>query len=385
MATKPGPPTDEDFQPPVCQFSQTGEEYNSAVSIAFIDVGDNAGLVRTVMSDGTITLTATDGGSVGASGGLGAEFAAGGGAELGASVDFGGGVTLGVGDSWSFSGQDAQAEVDSFEELLNEHRTREKLKRYGGQGVWTADLIDPLDPLPEPDSTTTSVGLEGDVAADVGVKAPSGSGPAIGVDGFAGSIAGDANWTHTRDTNGTESIEDDTKTSTVDMSINPDVSSDVWQADMGLGETHGMSMAITQDLAGRITEIAIVTTSEGAINGGVALDGGGIEGAGSRARGAEGSFLTSSEATTATVTTTTLALDPDAPGYTNDVAVVEDWLGGTGYEWPGGIPMRAVNPAIEGDDPFSELMHEQATVSAVTSEGVTSTSGLAAEVAVGSS
>lgn len=48
---------------------------------ASIDIGENAGLVRTVMSDGTVTLTATDGAMLGASGSVGADFEAGGGTD----------------------------------------------------------------------------------------------------------------------------------------------------------------------------------------------------------------------------------------------------------------------------------------------------------------
>lgn len=380
-----GQATDEDFKPPVCQVSRTGEEYNSTISVGFVDIGDNAGLVRTVMSDGTITLTATDGAMFGASGSVGADVEAGGGTDLGAEIEFGGGVTLGAGDTWTFSGEDAAKQAEDFENLLVDHQvrqmSREQAAMQGGSGLGPAirDLIDPLDPLPEPDSTTVDMGVIGGFDSQLGLTVSAtegGTGPSLDAQAIAGSIDADATWTRTRDTHGTESMEDDTKTYTVDMSINPDVSSDIWAADLGLGDTAGMSMAVTQNAEGQIIEIAIVSTNEGAINGGVGL--GGESGSGSK-----GSFFTSHEETTATVTTTKLTLDPEAPGYAQDAAVVEEWLGGDGYEWPGTIPMSAVNPAHPGSDPFSQLMHEQATVSAITSEGVTSTTGLAAEVALG--
>ncbi|WP_338749363.1 hypothetical protein [Janibacter alittae] len=381
-----GPPTDEDFQPPVCQVSRTGEEYNSTISIAFIDIGDNAGLVRTVMSDGTVTLTATDGAMLGASGGAGAELRTGGGAELGASVDFGGGVELGLGDTWTFP--DAES-ADEFEELLNDHRVRDVTRTYGGRGAFMVDLIDPLDPLPEPGTTTTEIGLTGEVDGQLGINLTGnddGSGPSLQAQAIAASVEADATWTQTTDTNGTEGAQDDSTTYTVDMSINPDVSSDIWSADLGLGDTEGMSMSITENAAGEITEISIVSTSEGAINAGATIDGGGSDGTGPEADSGSGSIFTSETDTTATVATTSLSLDPDSPGYDEDVSVVQDWLGGQdsgGYEWPGTIPMGAVNPARAGSDSFSRLMHEQATVSAITSEGVTSASGLAAEVSLG--
>lgn len=381
------PPVDEDFEPPVCQLSQSGESYNSVISIAFIDIGENAGLTRTVMSDGTIILTASDGGSLGASGGIGADAEAGGGAQLGASLDFGGGVNFNAGDSWEFSGDDAEQEAEDFENLIQEHQARDITRKHS-EGAWVVDLIDPLDPLPDPDTSTTEIGLTGDVEGELGINLTGnedGSGPSVGVTGFAGSLDADAKWTETHNTQGTGSSEDDSRTYTVDMSINPDVASDIWQADLGLGKTEGMSMAITENASGQITEVSIVTTSQGAINEGVSLEGGGSDGPGDDANSGSGSFFTSEEETTATVTTTTLSLDPESAGYDEDAAVVQDWLGGngSGYSWPGLVPMSAVNPAIAGDDPFSQLMHEQATLSAITSEGVTSTTGFAAEVALG--
>src|SRR5699024_1855287 len=159
----------------------------------------------------------------------------------------------------------------------------------------------------------------------------------------------------------------------------------IWSGDMGLGDTEGMSMAITEDAQGRIIEVAIVTTSKGAINGGTSLDAGAKDGTDDDANSGSGSVFASSQDTTATVTETKLTLDPDAPGYDEDVDVVQNWMGGdgSGYEWPGTVPMGAVNPAHRGSDPFSQLMYERATVSAITREGVTDTAGLAAEVKVG--
>lgn len=60
-----------------------------------------------------------------------------------------------------------------------------------------------------------------------------------------------------------------------------------------------MSMAVTQNAEGQITEVAIVSTNEGAINGGVDLSG-------ESGSGNKGSFFTSHEETMATVTTSIL-------------------------------------------------------------------------------
>ena len=88
------PPEDEDYEPGPCTVTQSGNQVSSVVSVGIVDFGENAGLERQTMSDGTVTLTATDGGSLGLSSGAGAEVRTGGGVELGASIDFGGGYTF---------------------------------------------------------------------------------------------------------------------------------------------------------------------------------------------------------------------------------------------------------------------------------------------------
>lgn len=379
-------PTDEDFRPPVCQVSQSDERHNAVLHIGPVDVGQDSGFLKTVMSDGTVTLTAADGQMFGGSGGVGAELRSGGGMHLGGTVDFGGGITVDSGDTWTFKGDDAEAQAEEFIETIKEERRMDTLYYHGGRGPTAMREISTIDSVRPPDSTTSEVGVTGDVGTQLGLDftgTQDGSGPSMEMEAVAASVAADATWAQTIDTHGTEGAEDDTTTYTVDMSINPDAASDIWSADLGLGETKGMSMAVTQNAEGQITEVAIVSTNEGAINGGANLEGAASDGPGDDASSGSATVFTSDTETTATVTTTTLTLDPRAPGYAEDAAVVEAWLGGDGYSWPGTVPMSAVNPAHGGSDPFSQLMHEQANVSAVTSEGVTSTSGLAAEVAVG--
>ena len=379
------PPEDEDYEPGPCTVTQSGNQVSSVVSVGIVDFGENAGLERQTMSDGTVTLTATDGGSLGVSSGAGAELRTGGGLELGASIDFGGGYSFAAGDTWTFP--DAES-ADEVQELLQEHRTRERQHGPSRLGLNISDAIDPLDPLPPPDSVSRDMGATVDISGQVGFQATGkkdGSGPNVQLSAVAGSVDPEAHWIETTHTNGTEATEDDTRTYTVDMSVTPEIGSDIWGGDLGLGDTHGMSLAITEDARGRVTELAIVTTNEGAISGGNSVDVGGKGGVDDDSTSGSGSLLASSEATTATVTETRLTLDPDAPGYHEDMAVVDDWLtgDGSGYEWAGLVPMSAVNPAQRGSDPFSQLMHERATVSAITREGVTDTAGLAAEVKYG--
>ena len=67
------PPDDSDFEPDKCTVHKKGEKTSSVVKIGFIEIGENAGFVVTEYSDGSVTMTATDGGSLGATGGIGAD------------------------------------------------------------------------------------------------------------------------------------------------------------------------------------------------------------------------------------------------------------------------------------------------------------------------
>lgn len=60
----------------------------------------------------------------------------------------------------------------------------------------------------------------------------------------------------------------------------------------------------------------------------------------------------------------TLGLDPEDE---EQQQIVTDWLGGTGnYEWPGALPMSALDASRpDTDDPFAQLLYHQATSTAM--------------------
>ena len=68
----PPPPVDPDFdpKPEKCKVTEHGEKVNSEIKIAFVKFGENAGFIETTYSDGTVTYTATDGASLGVTGGF---------------------------------------------------------------------------------------------------------------------------------------------------------------------------------------------------------------------------------------------------------------------------------------------------------------------------
>ena len=111
------PPDDETFEPDKCKIHETGDEYSQVIRIGFIEFGENAGFVVTEYSDGSVTMMATNGAEIGATGGFGAD-AAWGELEAGAKVDFGAGVEFDYGSTWHFEDED---QATSFREQLDDY------------------------------------------------------------------------------------------------------------------------------------------------------------------------------------------------------------------------------------------------------------------------
>jgi hypothetical protein len=63
-----------DPKPKKRKTAEHSEKVNSEIQIAFIKIGENAGLLQTTYSDGTVTFTATDGAEVGVTGGFGGKL-----------------------------------------------------------------------------------------------------------------------------------------------------------------------------------------------------------------------------------------------------------------------------------------------------------------------
>ena len=98
------PPTEQppfDPKPTKCKITERAEKVNSEIKIAFIKFGENAGFIQATYSDGTVTYTATNGASLGLTGGVGGKMDIGE-LERGAKVDFGGGFKVDYGSTWVF-------------------------------------------------------------------------------------------------------------------------------------------------------------------------------------------------------------------------------------------------------------------------------------------
>src|SRR5215210_7383761 len=147
------PPQDPPFNPKParCKVSEHGEKVNAEVKIIFIKIGENAGFIETTYSDGTVTYTATDGASVGATAGFGTKLDLGK-LEQGAKVDFGFGLKFDYGSTWTFANADEAAKMrKQLDDYLIEQEIIKHDPYYSIKFLWS----DPKEP-PKPPSQTVS-------------------------------------------------------------------------------------------------------------------------------------------------------------------------------------------------------------------------------------
>ncbi len=369
------PQTDEDFEPDKCKYNEKGEEFSSKVKIFFIEIGENSGFVVTQYSDGTVTMTATDGGSLGATGGVGADVSLGK-LEAGAKVDFGGGFEVAYGSTWKFKNMD---EANSMKDQLNKYLMEQYQMTHppmGPMGPMPVIILNPTDPPKAPSETVSDFKLFGEVKGTLGIDvtgtSSSGTKSKIPAAQVVGSIGADSKWS-VRTNN-----DDKTTTYTTALNLNPSVSGQIWTSTFGTKASAGASMSITKDKDGRITNITFVTTNKGSISNGGKAGGSGKNGDDSGG----GSVGASSDAEQATVTTTSIAIDPDNAG---EQQIARDWLGGdTNYSWSGAMSAGDLNPEVaDPNDPFQNLVHSKGKVSAVTYDNVKDTVSFGLNVKLG--
>lgn len=376
-ASTPGK-TDKDFEPDKCKYNEKGESYNSKVKIFFIEIGDNAGLVETVYSDGSVKLTATDGASVGATGGVGADVTFGK-LEAGAKVNFGAGLQFDYGSTWSFDGPDGKKNADEFRKGLEDYLADQAaIQNSPTYSIYCA-FGGCADPPRDPDSQMTSIKLTGDVSGTLGLSLTNKTGPddnrtgeSIPAAQVVGKISANSQWAVN-----TDNVTGDT-TYTTSLGIDASVSSQLWTATWGTKGASAVTMAITKNKDGKVVGLKFVSTTEGGHAGGSAASG--STQAGKNSGG--GSILTSTDATTATVITTDLSIDANDTAAQQTIA---NWLGGdTNYSWAGAIAAGGIDPSYaDPKDPFQQLMHDRSKVSAVTYDNVKDTTAFGLNVKVG--
>ncbi len=169
------PPTDPSFDPKPtrCKVTEHGEKVNSEVKIAFIKIGENAGFIETTYSDGTVTYTATDGASVGVTGGFGTKLDIGK-LERGAKVDFGAGVQFDYGSTWTFANADEAAAMrKQLDDYLVEQEILKHDPYYAIKFLWS----DAKEPPKPPSQSVTTIETTFDAEGKLGLSLPFHSDP----------------------------------------------------------------------------------------------------------------------------------------------------------------------------------------------------------------
>lgn len=360
------PKTDEDFRPEKCKVTEQKTQSRAAIKVAFIQVGENAGFVETHYSDGTVTLTATNGAEFGLTGGLGADAKLGDAFEAGAKVDFGGDVKVNSGSTWKFKNQQ---EADSMRKQLDTYLAQQQAMREPG-GAMGVLIMGAEDPPKPPAEEITSIETGADVAGTLGIniKAPidGGTYDRKGVVGGGGGIGGDAKWVKRSNS------EDGTTTYTTDLKYSPEVNGQLMQGKGGGKGALGGSVSLKVDSDGRVVGVEMTHVVDSGskfdfgANHGVTKDG---DDPNSKKTKTGGSAGGTHEEGQQQVITTKLTLDPNSPDYESQSKIVDDWLSGRDPAQPhpllvtdtSGMDVSTKDPT----DPFQSLMHDRASVSAV--------------------
>jgi hypothetical protein len=361
-------PTNPPFnpKPAKCKVSEHGEKVNSEIKIAFIKIGENAGFIETTYSDGTVTYTATDGASVGATGGFGAKLDIGK-LEGGAKVDFGGGLKFDYGSTWTFQNAD---EAKAMRKQLDEYLVEQEMLKHDPNFPMIWLVQKPKEPPKPPSQRVTTIETTVDVEGKLGLSLPFESDPNAdsGIPNVKLADAGlkfgkSGKWTQIHDN------ETGFTTYTTGGDVYVQGSGNLGPYGKELKKVLGSSMAITRDKDNKIVKVTLVTTREGKATGSVNAGQGDLG----------GKVSDSDSASSLTVTTTTL--DVKTP---EQQALVNRWLAAQQSDPNGYVSAETFFPdRLVPGDAFQNLMYTNATVSNVQYDNVADKTGFAAEVKIG--
>lgn len=359
------PKKDEDYRPPACMYHEESQQYSEEFRLGFIKIGSNSGFIVQQFADGKVRITATDGATVGATGGFGGKFDIGK-VKSGASVDFGGGLKFKYGDTWEFKDQ---AEYDKFKKQLDDYLLeQEMLKQQGG---WAYVLVNgSTDPPPVPTTSISSIGFDASAKGTLGLKNPTGQKDDKGKDKYFDPNVG----VNVEIKAGTDVVTKKSQNGDVTTTYEVDASgqagaSMVLPGGTAKGSTKG-AFSITRDKDGKVTKIVFQTTREGSLGWNV----------GNNKSLPAGGSVSSSDGDS-TVVTTTLDVDD------GNRAVVDTWLNNTSAWGQGAqlaLPWESMIPSKpSSDNPFQQLLYEQGTVNAVQYHNVKDKQGFDISVSLG--
>lgn len=364
--TDPTPDPSFDPKPTRCKVTEHGEKVNSEIKIAFIKFGENAGFVETTYSDGTVTYTATDGASLGVTGGFGTKLDIGK-VSRGAKVDFGAGVKFDYGSTWTFdNAEQAAAMRQQLDDYLVEQEIIKNSPYYSIKFLWS----DPKEPPKPPSQSVTTFETTVDAEGKLGLSLPfstdpnSNSGvPNLKLADFGLKFGTSGKWTQIRDN------EAGTTTYTTSGEVFGQTTGNVGPLGGQLKGVLGSSMAITRDKDNNIVKVTLVTTREGKATSSVNVGQGDLG----------GQVSASGSASALTVTTASLDIDTS-----DQRALVNQWLAAQQADPNGYVSPETFYPdrLVQGDL-FQNLMYTNGRVSNVEYANVSDKTGFAAEVKLG--
>lgn len=373
----PTVPSEPPFEakPVRCKVGEHGEKLSVEVTVLVLKLGENAALVQTTYSDGTVSSTATNGGQVGVVvSPPGAEVDAGAG-EVGEKVDLGGDLKVDAGSTWNFANQ---AEADAMRQQLDAYRLDQAVQANSPvYRVW-ALLHGGVQPPRPPDQSVATLDLGAYLDGKAGVRLPwqkSGSTvPTPPIPGAGGStavtppqlglkLALDQKWTMITDST------KQTKTYTTTGEAYGQGSGTVGPVKGEYKRLLGSSLSVTRDKDNQLTNVTLVSTTESKAT----------------LSGTSGTASSSGKGTATTggsgVHVTTASLDVKDP---QQRALVDAWLEHQASDPTASVPAATAFPdTLVPGDAFQNLMYAGATVSDVHYANVTDKVGFAAKVKAG--
>lgn len=352
-------PTDEDFHPGVCMLNSSSESYSAAIKIWFVSIGDNSGFVVQEFSDGTVRATLTDGGSIGANGALTSKAfdvgKLGDGKNAGVSVSIGGDLKFEYGSTWEF---DSAEQWASMKKQLNDYQIQQmQLQGEGAAGValwlWISDGY--IDSPKDPKITYSKIGLEAALKASAGTRLGTGT---VGSGGEEKLLDPKLGFNLSTKASGSVIVMNNHDTG--ERSYTYEVSgSGTAGADMILGHLTGEgkvdgAFTTTYDADGKLVKLSFKSAYE--------YGGGGSIGNNTFKSVSGGA---GEKETNSVVTTTSLTVDD------SNRELVSQWMSErTGAGTALTLPLGAMLPDQPSDDPFLQLMYEQAKTSELTYHNV---------------
>jgi len=355
---------DGDYQPPACMYYEKSETAGSTITIGFIKIGDENGFIVSKTSDGKIALTAVDASSVGAEGGFGGGFDLGRTAsetQAGWEVKLGADLKVSYGDTWVFEDEDEYKKMrQQLEDYLGQKAVDDSVMMTGGNpgGLILAQELTGtrVDPPKDPEQHVSTMELELGIDAGIGLREPTSTGSGTGQGNGHGTGSQDEPFdpnvglTLSGEGSGqvvvTTNDADKTKAYTYVLSGGATGEGSLVAGSASAGWKGEGSFTVKRDENGEVVEISFKTAGGYTVEGELGNDS--FETVSGGADKGEGS---------STVTETTLTVDD------SNRAVVDQWLS----QRPDAlnIPLSAVIPEKPSDDPFEQLMYEQAKVSQV--------------------